>query len=235
LLLLLHGSGGDEYAWDTGLNALDRAITRGVVPPVAAVAPCSGTSWWVDGGEAVETAVLGELLPSLVERYGVGASGLVVAGFSMGGFGAVRYALRHPARFVGAIALSASIYDDLPPTTSSARNSGAFGTPFDARRWRSANYPALLVRYLEGRHRVPLYLAAGDDDWNEPEGWRFNVEFQTVVLYERLHKVSGSPARLKIDAGGHDWGFWCDAFVDGLAYVLSAADRPSDPDGRCSS
>jgi len=231
LVLLLHGSGGDELAWDPGLVALRDAIARADLPPVAAVAPGSGTSWWVDGREAVETAVLDELLPTIIERHGVGASALFVAGFSMGGFGAVRFALKHPGRIDGAIALSASVYDGLPPTASSARNSGAFGAPFDARRWRAANYPALLPSYRDGEHRVPIYLAAGDDDWNEPEGWRFNVEFQTVVLYERLRKVVGSPARLKIDAGGHDWDFWRPEFLHGLRYLLSSASHADSPHG----
>ncbi|MEX2534520.1 MAG: alpha/beta fold hydrolase [Trueperaceae bacterium] len=221
LLLLLHGSGGDECSWDPGLEALQEAVSQGRLPPVAAVAPGSGTSWWVDGREAVESAVIDELLPHVRTQTGLGKAGrLLVAGFSMGGFGAVRYALRYPRLFSGAIAMSSALYDDLPPPGSSARGSGAFGTPFDERRWRQFNYPALLDSYRDSGRQVPFFIAAGDSDWNEPAGWRFNSEYQSLLLFERLNKEFGSPARLKIDSGGHDWNFWRPMLLEGLRYLL---------------
>ncbi|HZJ09503.1 MAG TPA: hypothetical protein VFD39_07405, partial [Trueperaceae bacterium] len=80
LLLLLHGSGGDERSWDPGLTALQQAVAQGRLPPVAAVAPCTSTSWWVDGREAVESAVMGELLPHLADQQSLGLGGRLVAG-----------------------------------------------------------------------------------------------------------------------------------------------------------
>ncbi len=189
---------------------------------MAAVAPASGTSWWVDGPEAVESAVIDELLPHVRSELGLEQTGgVIVAGFSMGGYGAVRYALRYPESFDGAIAMSSALYEDLPPSGSSARSSGAFGTPFDEGRWRERNYPALLDAYRGSGRRVPFFIAAGDDDWNEPAGWRFNTEVQSLLLFERLTKEIGSPGRMRIDAGGHDWGFWRPMFLEGLRYLLN--------------
>ena len=226
LLLLLHGSGGDERSWDAGIEALEQAVDEGRLPPVAAVAPASGTSWWVDGREAVESAVIDGLLPHVRGELGVGPTGaLVVAGFSMGGYGAVRYALRYPKLFAGAIAMSSALYEDLPPPGSSARTSGAFGTPFDDGCWRERNYPALLDAYRASGRRVPIFLAAGGGDWNEPAGWRFNTEVQSLLLFERLVKEIGGPGRMKIDAGGHDWAFWRPAFLEGLRYLLGSPAR----------
>lgn len=221
LLLLLHGSGGNERSWDPGLEVLDASIRDGSLPPMVAVAPSSGTSWWVDGADAVETMVTSELLPHVEARFRTipHREGRAVAGFSMGGYGAVRYALVHADRFGAAAALSASIYDDAPPSASSARTSGAFGTPFDPDRWRCRNYPAALAQHRVDAPPVPIYLVAGDDDWNEPEGWTFNCEFQSVLLFERLRKEAGRPAALRIVSGGHDWAAWRPMFADGLRYL----------------
>ncbi|MFN2323825.1 MAG: alpha/beta hydrolase [Trueperaceae bacterium] len=221
LLLLLHGSGGHERSWDPGLEALQEAVAQELLPPMAAVAPASATSWWVNGREAVESAVIDELLPYVRTELGLGRIGrVVVAGFSMGGYGAVRYALRYPDLFRGAIAMSSALYEDLPPPGSSARSSGSFGAPFDEARWRELNYPALLDAYREAGRPVPFFIAAGDGDWNEPAGWRFNTEVQSLLLFERLAKEGGNPARMRIDAGGHDWSFWRPTFLEGLRYLL---------------
>lgn len=235
LLLLLHGNGGDEHSWDVGLGALQQAVLEQSLPPMAAVVPASGTSWWVDGRDALESVVIHGLVPHVRDELGLGPKNpLFVAGFSMGGFGAVRYALRYPDLFDGAIAMSAALYEDVPPTTSSARTSGAFGTPFDDGRWRELNYPALLGSYRESSHRVPFFIAAGDGDWNEPAGWRFNTEVQSLLLFERLAKEIGSPARLRIDAGGHDWDFWRPTFLDGLRYLVEDVQRPKAEVNGCS-
>jgi len=222
VLLLLHGSGGDEHSWDPGLEALQEAVAEGTLPPMAAVAPASATSWWVDGPEAVESAVIDELLPNVLGELVPRRTGpVVVAGFSMGGYGAVRYGLRYPELFAGAIAMSSALYEDLPPPGSSARSSGAFGTPFDERRWQELNYPALLDAYRGSGRQVPFFIAAGDGDWNEPAGWRFNTEYQSLLLFERLAKEAGSPACMRIAAGGHDWSFWRPTFLEGLRYLLT--------------
>ena len=232
LLLLLHGSGGNEFSSDPGLEALQEAVKVGSLPPLAAVAPGTGTSWWVDGAEAVESAVIEELLPYLEEKLGLGTGGRFVAGFSMGGFGAVRYALRYPWLFEGAIALSSALYDELPPPGSSARSSGAFGTPFDESRWRELNYPALIDPYCSSGSRVPFFIAVGDGDWNEPAGWRYNSEYQSLLLFERLNKEIGSPARLRIDAGGHDWNFWRPMLLEGIRYLLDQTGESNESGNR---
>lgn len=220
LVLLLHGNGGDERSWDPGMAAMSRAISDGSLPSMAAVAPATGTSWWVDGPEAVETAVVQELLPMLTAELGLEACSVFVAGFSMGGFGAVRYALAYPERFEGAIVMSPALYDDVPPPSSSARSSGAFGAPFDERRWRALNYPSLLAAYEDSSRRVPMYICVGDQEPSQSAGWRFNSEYQAVVLFERLKREADSPARLRIGAGGHDWGFWIPSFLDGLRNLV---------------
>ena len=221
VIYLLHGSGGDESSWNEGISVLDALIEKRVIPPVIAIAPASGSSWWVDSDEPFETAFLEDLVPHIDATYRTidNREGRAIAGFSMGGYGALRYALAHPEVFGAAAILSPSLYDQQPPPGSSARTSGAFGSPFDPHLWTQRNYPALLASYQRS-FDVPLFIAAGDDDWNEPAGWQYNVEYQAVLLFERLSKEGGTPAELRIVDGGHDWDLWKPLLSEAFPYML---------------
>ncbi len=221
VIYLLHGNGGDEASWDEGMRVIDGLIQAGNMSPMIAVAPASGRSWWVDTLEPFETATIQDLIPHVDAAYRTvkGRGGRALAGFSMGGYGALRYALAYPEVFGAATILSPAIYDQQPPSASSARTSGAFGSPYNPDLWTRLNYPAALESYKRSEFEVPMFIAAGDGDWNEPEGWRYNVECQSVLLYEQLNKDRGSPAALRIVEGGHDWRFWKPMFAEGLSYM----------------
>ncbi len=166
VLYLLHGSGGDETSWCTGIEVLDALISAGKILPTIAVAP-RASHWWVDTVEPFERAFMGDLIPFIDRTYRTIPSrgGKAVAGLSMGGYGALRYALTYPGRFAAAILLSPALYNVLPPPDSSARTTGAFGTPFDPALWSLLNYPEMLKSYAKKGFEVPIFIAAGDDEW----------------------------------------------------------------------
>ena len=228
VLYLLHGSGGDETSWNEGVAVIDTLIEEGTVPPLIAVAPASDRSWWTDSIEPFETATIQDLIPEIDSKYRTikAREGRGIAGFSMGGYGALRYALVYPDIFGAATVLSPALYDDQPPPDSSARSTGAFGDPYDAALWTQRNYPTTLESYAAGDHEVPIFIAVGDDDWNEPAGWRYNVEYQAVRLFERLNKDVGSPAELRVVDGEHDWELWGPMFAEGLRYMFDALRFP---------
>ena len=122
--------------------------------------------------------------------------------------------------------LSAALYHDQPPVGSSARESGAFGIPFDKELWKSRNYTSQLKIYFEKKIFVPLYIATGDDDWNHEEDFAFNVEQQAVYLYGKLHKEGGSPAELRIVNGGHITEVWKRCFIEGVQYMFRYLENP---------
>ena len=59
-------------------------------------------------------------------------------------------------------------------------------------------------------------IAAGDDDWHNPEGFEFNIEQQAVRAYGILCTENTIPGELRILNGGHDSGVWKPAFSEGL-------------------
>jgi enterochelin esterase-like enzyme len=123
VLYLLHGNDDDARQWVTQGRlqmAADALIARKDIPPVVIVMPQGGTDWYVDRKEKIETAFFSELLPAIETQYAVSAdrTSRVIGGVSMGGFGALRYAMSQPERFCGVLLLSPAIYSTEPPPQS---------------------------------------------------------------------------------------------------------------------
>ena len=226
-LYLLHGSGGNLYQWvNQGRiqQTADALIMGGDIPPTVIVMPDAGTSWFVDRKEKMETAVITELIPDVEKSFRVLTSreGRLVGGLSMGGYGAMRFALKYPEMFAAAVLLSPAIYNPEPPANSSARSAGVFGAPaYDASIWKSLNYPALWEGYLAKKKPVPMYINSGDDD-------DFFTEFEAVQFYELLRK-NNQPAELRIVNGAHAWPVWESTIGDALKYIFRYSARPAMP------
>lgn len=222
VVYLLHGNGGAANDWITlgGLQAtVDGLIARHQLAPVIIVMPEGATDWYVDRKEPIESAFFDDLIPHVESHYGVDAhrEARVVGGVSMGGFGALRYALTRPERFCAALLLSPAIYADVPPATSAARRVGVFGASrFDPDVWHALNYPALWRDYLHQRTRVTMFIGAGSDD--RP------IAGDASLLYERLRQA-GNPATLSLVAGGHTWDVWRGLLGPGLVSALACTRR----------
>jgi enterochelin esterase-like enzyme len=97
----LHGRSGSEADTEPA-RVLHEAIEAGVVEPMVLVFPNGGVaSGYVDNpntGIMSESVILDELIPHIEENYRVSteARGRGISGFSMGGAGALRFAIRHP-------------------------------------------------------------------------------------------------------------------------------------------
>ncbi len=245
VMYLLHGSGGTATSWDKFWPILDTMIEEKTIPPVIAIAPVTGNSYWVDSDKfgAVESAVIQDLIPLVDSSYKTidSREGRGLVGFSMGGYGALRYSLAYPDMFGGATLLSPAIQHGEAPATSGAVERGSFGEPFDPNRWTALNYPKALESYASQSKAVPMYIITGDDDWNHlsekedlpADANKYNMEVQAVTLYQHLHRanpfklpfdkwedVPGSPAELRIINGGHDMKVWSAGFKQGLPYMF---------------
>jgi enterochelin esterase-like enzyme len=218
VLYLLHGNNGNPNDWimQGRLQATaDALIADREIPPVVIVMPQAGTDWYVNRKERMQTAFFDDLLPEIETRYAVSnrRDARVIGGVSMGGFGALRYALLAPERFCAAMLLSPAIYAGEPPATSAARYVGVFGDRrFDPNVWHELNYPALWNAYMSTPWRLPIFIAAGDDD--------LVIQAEASALYTHLRQA-GNPAALRIVGGGHTWDVWRGLLGAGLKYTLA--------------
>ena len=128
VIYLLHGNGDDENAWEPIFYTVDSLIEHKVIEPVILVTPCGEKKWWVDGNEKIETAVITELIPEIESKYNAGRKRgkRMIAGYSMGGFGALRYGLVYSELFSSCMILSPALYNELPPEGSSSYFCGGF-------------------------------------------------------------------------------------------------------------
>jgi S-formylglutathione hydrolase FrmB len=218
---LLHGAGGDELEWARkggAVETLDGLSKRGLMRATVAVMPTFGpASWWTDGAsEKAETAMMKELIPYVESRYKVATerSNRSIGGLSMGGYGSLNLALKHPDRFCAAAVISPAIYDPLPPETSAARRTPQFvrDGKFDAETWKALNYPAHLEAYKQGSNRVPMWIVSGDHDY-------LGIAMMSTQLYWRMFQIQPKQVELRVIDGDHEWLTFRDARAAALQYV----------------
>jgi S-formylglutathione hydrolase FrmB len=201
VMYLLHGNGGDENEWvakGEAQKTVDRLIAGGLMPPAVIVLPSATTTWYVDRKEPMETALLKDLMPEVEKKFRVinERMGRVIGGVSMGGYGALRFALKNPEMFAAAALVAPAIYVPEPPETSSARRVGVFGADrYDPEVWKALNYTTLLDAFLAKKISLPVHFSSGDHN-----------EFQIQYHATNLHKVwrDKIPAELRIVDGAHN-------------------------------
>ena len=228
VLYLLHGRDDTEMAWlEKGSIAtiLDRLIDAGSLPPVAVVMPMAANSWYVDdargksGFGPYATAFLQDFLPAIESRHHLATcrDNRAIAGLSMGGFGAMLYALMHPETFTAAISLSGSLFSDLPADIETRRPffdrvmPGIYGEPFNAQRFLSWNVFQRLDQAPAEAKSLGVWLAAGDGDFS-------GILNGTVRMHQEL-KRRQIESHLRIYGGEHTWELWSMAIEPALIWL----------------
>lgn len=228
VLYLLHGFGSDRNDWliKGQIDRLaDEMIADGTIPPCLIVMPSAGRSWYLDGIEPMETAFLKDLLPEIEGSFMANGEreGRIVAGASMGGYGALRLALGHPETFAAVALLSPAIYTPLPPSGSASRRSAVFATngQFDPALWQALNYPTLLAHFQASNLAVPLFAVAGSED-------ELHIGGHVADLARVWHR-NHWPGTFLVLAGKHNFAMWRRVMPDALRFLFR---QITDPDTR---
>jgi len=120
VVYLLHGFTDDNTGWlqfgEINRYA-DKAIADGIIPPMIIVMPNGDSSFYInsyDGKENYEDFFVNEFMPAVEKEFRIKAEKKYrgVAGLSMGGYGTLIYALKHPDLFAAAAPFSAAVWDD---------------------------------------------------------------------------------------------------------------------------
>lgn len=220
-LYLLHGLEGNQNEWlENGtMRIFDALVKKGRVQPRIVIMPSFGPqSWWVDGArDRAETALMQELMPYVETKYRLVSSraGRAVAGWSMGGYGALNLATKYPERFCAAAAVAPEIYDPLPAESSAIRRMPQFtrDQAFDPAEWKTLNYPARLDTYRKSNVKVPIWVVTGDDDR------LLGLVPMAAELYGRLSEIQPGQTEFRVINGELDWATVRNALPDALRYV----------------
>lgn len=130
LVVALHGFGGDHRSTLAGLTPSQAVALSGadglVLPPMALVTVDGGNGYWnPHPGDDPLGMLMGELIP-LCQQRGLGRSGIAVMGISMGGYGALLVAEKHPSQVRAVAAISPAIWTSY--AQARAANAGAYAS-----------------------------------------------------------------------------------------------------------
>jgi S-formylglutathione hydrolase FrmB len=252
VLYLLHGgAGANSSQWTSG-GGDEENITSNA--PLITVMPDGGKVGWytnwvtqTGGAQNWEDFHINQLIPWIDANLRTVASkgGRAIAGLSMGGFGAIRYAMDRPdlfnyaASFSGAVDLGDSGTRSVvteQATQYGFNPYGPFGNPFwpaDG-TWNAIN-PVNRAQRLAGVG-VALYAGGGINDGDVLEGTMRN---SAQRLHDALNAVGvphfywnygrpGASVPYGCD-GGHNFSCWNFALWDALPKIMAALGGPPPP------
>ena len=227
VVYLLHGYTDNDMGWiqfgEANLIA-DEAIANREIPPMVIVMPDGGDSWYINsynGSVRYEDFFFQEFIQYIESHYRIRQerSYRGVAGLSMGGFGTLVYAMRHPDQFVACAALSAAV------------NTSEEFAAMDEHAW--SRWPTLIYGPGSGEARltehllsynpirivelgdaekmksVRMYLDCGDDDY---------LTIGNAMLHVALTKKK-IPHEYRVRDGKHSWPYWRSGLVDALKFI----------------
>jgi S-formylglutathione hydrolase FrmB len=226
VLYFLHGLGDSEQSFiHTGAwNLTEELRKKGEIKEFLIATPDGDASFYIDskdGKMRYEDFLLQEFFPFIEKRYRVapGRGHRAIAGISMGGYGALHLAFRHPQLFSSVGAHSAALIEKLPvflgatPNSPRSRILGeVFGSPPDPAFW-DRNSPLTLARTAD-LTGLKIYFDCGDQD-------DYGFDAGTAVL----DKILGSrriPHDYHLYPGRHDAAYFGEHLPASLEFASRA-------------
>jgi S-formylglutathione hydrolase FrmB len=223
VLYFFHGLGDNEQIFVHGgaFNLAQDLWERGQIGEFLIATPNADATFYInsrDGKVKYEDFLVQEFLPGMEARYRTrpGRANRAVSGVSMGGYGALHLAFRHPELFSAASAHSPAIIDQLPAFTAATPAGGSrsrvlggtFGSPPDPAFW-DRNSPLTLARAanLAG---LKIYVDCGDQD-------DFGFESGAAAL-DKILESRHIPHVAHIYPGRHDWQYFAEHLPASLEF-----------------
>ena len=202
VVYLLHGGGGNFRDWS---NYSD--VARFAEPDLILVMPDGDESYYTNSREhpqdRYEDYIVADLIADVESRLPAasGRAHRAIAGLSMGGFGAVKLALKHPELYAFAGGLSSAL--DVPSRPFALhrirqwrQHASIFGGRGSATR--HDNDPFVLARSADPATTPYLFLTCGDK-----EGLLVTNQSFAKILEQRKFRYE-----FHVVPGGHNWGQW---------------------------
>jgi putative tributyrin esterase len=208
VLYLLHGLTGHYTNWLDKTRLVDYTAGSDVI----IVMPEGNNSWYTDSAsvptDKYESYIVQELIPDVEKRFRASSAreGRAIAGLSMGGYGALKFGIKHPELFVFAASMSGALdaaswtEADLKGLESIWRTLQPVYGAADSET-RAANDLSKLFRELPAGRVAALpyvYLDCGTED----RLVQTNRSFADILLRQKIpHEYRQLP-------GNHSWTYW---------------------------
>lgn len=219
-LYLLHGLSDDHTIWMRRTSIERYAAEHGI----AVVMPSVARSWYTDtADDANYFTFVADELPRVCRGFFRGMSDKrednLIGGLSMGGYGAIKVALRRPDAFGGVLMLSSAVdfaYRIMPTPKVSLREwQGVFGFDLEGGSQALVGGPedpfALVRQNREKGIAFPdIYIWCGTEDTLIDTNRRFSALLSELGVEHRYDESEGN----------HSWKWWDIHVQDGLDYLL---------------
>jgi S-formylglutathione hydrolase FrmB len=204
----------------TESQAGEKMETDGKIGEFIIVSPAGGNSFYINskGGVRYEDAIVKDLIPYIESTYrAIGTrNGRAIQGISMGGFGALMIAFKHPELFSSVTTHCAALFTELPKPSGDPRRAqfiasligNIFGDPPDDEFFQSNN-PIKLAEVSAAaikKSGIKIYFDVGEQD-------RYGFQQTNKVFDDKLNAV-GIPHEFHLFPGPHGW-----------EYMLTVADH----------
>lgn len=200
VVYLLHGGGGDFREWSN-----DSDVARFAEQGLILVMPEGDSSYYTNSvgrpKDRYEDYIVKDLIADVETRFPADPSRRAIAGLSMGGFGAIKLALKHPElyRFVGALSPAIDVPSrpfSIKRISQYLRHASIFGAW--GSQTRRDNDPFFLARNIDP-YKIPfIFITCGDQEGLLAPNRRF-----AALLAQRNFRFEFHPG-----PGGHDWNQW---------------------------
>jgi len=208
VLYLFHGLYGDYLNWDTRTNLERYAQSYELI----VVMPDADDSWYTnsasDPKDKFEDYIAKDLVAEIDAKFRTLRSrhARAIAGLSMGGYGALKIALRYPDDFAFAGSLSGALNapQDLGDKRPEFRDQllKVFGSP--GSMVRADNNVFSLLQSASAKNLPYFYLACGTADDFLPVNRDFTAQLLSRSAAYEYHETTG----------GHAWDYWDRAAQD---------------------
>ena len=179
-------------------TTFEQMWNSGTLPKMVVVMPAARRSFFMDyrdGTQRWETFILDEVLSAVRGRFNVRSDrqGTLLAGYSMGGMGALRMAFKYPNRFGAVVAWAPGVepalaFSEIEPIDKAHRPLALyeeiFGSPVDEKYWQSNHPPYLLKTHMKeiAASGIEIYIAVGRED-------EFNLYRGAEVMHRMLYEA----------------------------------------------
>ncbi|HEY9503793.1 MAG TPA: alpha/beta hydrolase family protein [Pyrinomonadaceae bacterium] len=199
VIYLLHGWNGHFDSWLNNTTLRQIASSSQLI----IITPEGNNGWYTDSAttqtDKYETYIIDELIPDVDSRYRTirDRRGRGIAGYSMGGYGAIKFGLKHPELFKLAASISGAF--DTPSRTDDQSIMEIFGE--SGSLVRSENDLERLSRSVSPEKIAGLPYLYFDCGLSDP--WLgANNHFADVLSELKI------PYEYRRLPGGHVWSYW---------------------------
>jgi S-formylglutathione hydrolase FrmB len=215
VVIFLHGLFNSERDWQgRGVQAeIDRLRAERKIGEFIVAVPYGANSFYLNGKDGLryEDAIVKDFIPYVDKTFRTTATARerVIQGISMGGFGALVIAFKHPEMFTAVAAHCAAIFEELPKPPASADDrrgtyryqiaTKIFGSPYDEAFFKANSPLGLISLHADQIKKLKIYFDVGEQD-------RYGFAAGNRSFDEALTKA-GVPHEFHLTPGDHGWSY----------------------------